>query len=260
MKLVSQAHFDVAQKEFVENFRNSVNSISSQTDIILGAKDIHSRHIVATDAYARLVALTRGSDVADRLDSDMPCEGTAKFADCYVREDQELLHQTDYDHKKSILNIHEYAHGIDALLFQKSLLIHYPSASILGTIYTGYKIEISRFLTLVPNYILEFGAGCSIENASKPLSVGREKLTEYEREVCFLVAMNWDPAQILNFMNDHRPLSPERSRDSMYKCRARICEKLNCQPSNLREMLIAMGIHRQMPSSFFRRMIGSRDL
>ena len=150
MKRVSRENFDERQKAFIETFKGSVRTISSQTDVILGAKDIHSRHLVATDAYARLVGLARGADVADRLDRDKPCEGTAQFADCYVREDQELLHHSGIEWKKSVLNVHEYDHGIDALVFEKYLLKHNASRSILRTVYTARRIKVAELLFLVP--------------------------------------------------------------------------------------------------------------
>ncbi|KVD87327.1 hypothetical protein WS62_18085 [Burkholderia sp. ABCPW 14] len=190
----------------------------------------------------------------------MPCEGTAQFADCYVQEDQELLREQDIRQKKSILNIHEYTHGIDALIFEKYLVKHVASESVLGIIYSAHRVEISAFMALIPNYVHEFGVGCSIENASRTIAVGGTTLTNYEHEVCFLLAMNWDFKQIADFMNKHRPISRTRSSDAIYKCRNRICEKLACHPVHLREMLVGMGIHQKMPTSFFQRVIGSRLL
>jgi hypothetical protein len=165
MKLVAPENFNFEQQMFVDSVQNAISMILSQTDLVFGIKDIHSRHIAATDAYGRLVGLVRGSDVAGRLDRDMPCDGTAQFADCYVREDQELLHQIGPSQTKSILNIHEYSHGIDALIFEKYLLKHNASKSVLGIIYTARKLEVSRFISLIPNYIVEFGMSCSIDNA-----------------------------------------------------------------------------------------------
>jgi len=106
VKLVSPKHFSIEQKNFVQSVEYSVNVISSQTDIVFGFKDIHSRHISATRTYAKLVGLVDGNDVAGRLDCEMPCEGTAQFSDCYVREDQELLHQSDVNGKKSVGPMH----------------------------------------------------------------------------------------------------------------------------------------------------------
>ncbi|MCK4120527.1 helix-turn-helix transcriptional regulator [Ralstonia nicotianae] len=260
MKLVSPENFGVEQKNFVEKFKDSVKILSSQTDIVFGAKDVNSRHLIATDAYARLVGLSRGVDVVNRFDRDMPCEGTAQFADCYVEEDQELLRHADINQTKLFLNVHEYSNGIDAFVFEKILLKHIDSRSILGVIYSAHRIEISSFLNLVPNYIIEFGVGGSIGNASQSFTVGKERLTDYEHEVCFLLAMNWDFKQISHFMDKHRPISGKRSADTIYKCRNRICEKLDCHPSHFRDMLVAIGIHQKMPTSFFRRLIGSRPL
>lgn len=259
MKLVSPNDFSIEQKNFVKSVKDSVSAISFQTDIVLGFKDIHSRHIGATRTYAKLVGLADGADVTGRLDCEMPCEGTAQFSDCYVREDRELLYSSDFNQKKSTLNIHEYSHGLDALIFEKYLLKHHASQSILGIIYTAHKMEISKFLSLVPNYVLEFGTGRSIE-AATALIAGDVKLTDYEHEVCFLLVMNWDFKQIAQFMDKHRPSSRPRSRDAIYKCRNRVCERLECHPAHLRAILVDAGIHRNMPTSFFCRIIGSKLL
>ncbi|CAB3769234.1 helix-turn-helix transcriptional regulator [Paraburkholderia humisilvae] len=260
MKLVSQENFSSSQKRFIESVKDSVNFISSQTDLVLGIKDIRSRHVIATDAYARLVGLLHGTDVTDRLDRDMPCDGTVQFADCYVREDQELLHHPDFNRKKAVLNVHEYSHGIDALIFEKYLLKHHVSDSIVGIIYTASRIGISKFLSLAPDYIREFGIGCSIEGVSGSLDIESFNLTSYEHEVGFLLAMNWDCAQIAHFMNTHHPTPKPRSQDTIYKCRNRICAKLDCHPTRLRDMLVEMRVHQKMPTSFFRRLIGSTSL
>jgi len=262
-RLVAPEYFTAEQKILVENFKDAICLMSSQTDMIMGAKDVHSRHFISTDAYANIVALPKGTDVIDRLDRDMPCEGTAQFADCYVQEDIELLRSGDIDRKTSILNVHEYSDGIRARIFHKNIMKHHPSRSILGTIYSAHEIKIANFFSLIPNYVIEFGIGCSIENFDGELRIGSEKLTEYEHEVCFLLIMNWGFKQIACFMNKHRPTHRERVADTISKCRNRICEKL-CMPNdslpNLREMLISMGIHRKMPSSFFNRLVGSRPL
>jgi hypothetical protein len=259
-RLVLPENFTAEQNAFVESFKESVNLISVQTDLVFGAKDINSRHFLSTDAYANLVALPRGVDVTDRFDCDMPCEGTAQFADHYVQEDMELLSNGDINKKKSILNVHEYGVGTNALVFDKYLMKHHPSQSILGIIYAAHKIEISNFFTVMPNYVLEFGIGCSIESVTGTLDAGSVKLTEYEHEICFLMTMNWDSKQISCFMNKYRPTSSVRGPDTIYKCRNRICDKLNCNPSELRELLVGIGIHRKMPSSFFNRLIGSMPL
>ena len=101
----------------MSKFRESIFQLSGQTDMIVGAKDVNSRHLVASDAYARIVALARGADVIDRLDKEMPCEGTAQFADCYVQEDLALMRGGDPNAKASILNVHEYGDGLKARVF-----------------------------------------------------------------------------------------------------------------------------------------------
>ncbi|PRC94213.1 hypothetical protein [Solimicrobium silvestre] len=133
----------------------------------------------------------------------MPCEGTAQFADCFIEEDNALLNSGDIHQKKSTLNVHEYSGGIQALVFNKHILKHLPSQSILGTVYSAHEIEITNFFKLMPNYIEEFGIGCSIENVTGTLSVGDKLLTDYEHEVCFLIMMNWDFKQITMRIHCH---------------------------------------------------------
>jgi hypothetical protein len=129
--------------------------------------------------------------------------------------------------------------------------------------YHAYEINIENFFSLIPNYAMEFGAGCSIENVAGELSVGNLKLTEYEHEVCFLLIMNWNFGQIASFMNKHRPKPNARAADTIYKCRNRICEKLsisNCSSSHFRDVLIDAGLHKKMPELFFNRLIGPSSL
>ncbi|NHR03804.1 hypothetical protein HA052_01220 [Chromobacterium haemolyticum] len=262
-QLVSPERFSEEQSEFVAQFRQSVSQISDQTDMIVGAKDANSRHLASSDAYARIVALKRGDDVVDRLDKEMPCEGTAQFADCYVQEDLALMRTCDPARKVSILNVHEYGDGLKARVFSKHLLKHEATRSILGTIYYAHEIEIANFINLMPNYILEFGAGCSIEQVQGELKLLDVELTEYEQEVCFLMLLNWDFKQIADFMNKYRPKPKTRVADSIIKSKNYICEKLGLPTQRRAELcdaLIAAGMHRKMPTSLFSRLIGSKQL
>jgi hypothetical protein len=262
--LVAPEQFTVEQQCFVDSFKASIQLLSSHTDLIMGAKDIRSRHIISTDAYAKIVRLPCGNDVADRLDREMPCEGTAQFADAFVEEDRRLMHCANSEKKIAVLNVHEYADGLKARIFQKHILKHRRSRSILGTIYVGQDVEVTDFFNLIPNYVLEFGAGCSLEQIEGALRVGANTtLTEYEHEVCFLLIMNWSLRQIANFMNKYRPTSNQRSADTISKCSKRIGEKLGIADAGLhtlREHLISSGIHRKMPGAFFGRLIGSHAL
>lgn len=261
--LVTPENFTAAHKSLIDDFKKSVLLVSSQTGIIFGAKDVNSRHFTSTDATAHVVGLRRGVEVADRLDSELPCEGVARFADCFVREDKELMTSGNVDGTASSLNVLQWSDGIKARVIDKFVLKHHESKSILGTIYSSREIEIANFFTLIPNYFLEFGTGCSMERVRGDVPVGNTKLTEYEQEICFLLILNWSYKQISDFLNKYRPQPTERTADTIYKCRNRICEKLGmagCSSSRLRDMLIGMGMHRKMPHSFFDRLVGSRRL
>lgn len=261
-ELVPPEDFTDAHRSFIDAFRRSIDVLSSQTDVIVGAKDIHSRHVIATDAYARLVGLVKGADVTGRLDCEMPCEGTARFADCHIREDRELLCHRDADSTKSILKVYEYSDGLKALVFDKFVMKHHASRSILGIIYHAHEVDVAHLFALLPNYSLEFGSD-TLERAHLDEIVGCANLTEYEYEVGFLIAMNWSVGQISRFMNRYRPTANPRVADTIYKCKDRICEKLgidDCRVPVLREKLLQFGIHRKMPRSFFKRILGSRQL
>lgn len=53
--------FTDEHKSFLAGFRQSMEMLSSSSNMMLGAKDIRSRHLAATDAYARIVALERAA-------------------------------------------------------------------------------------------------------------------------------------------------------------------------------------------------------
>lgn len=260
---VSPAEFTPEHTIFFNRFKASLLHISEQMDdVILGVKDIHSRHLIGTDATARVLALKHGMELAGRLDCEMPCEGTAQFADSFVAEDRALLAASDIDKAIKILRIYHFADGLSARIFTKSLLKHRSSQSVLGVVYHAYTICIDDFLGIVPNYIMEFGVACSIEPRIISPGDGLSKLTEYEHEICFLLLLNWDFGDIADFMNTFRPRPGKSPRvaDSIIKSKNRICEKMGLPTvrlAGLRDTLIAAGMQKKMPRSFFRRLIGS---
>ena len=161
------------------------------------------------------------------------------------------------------MNVHHYGDGIKARVFDKFMLKHHKSCSVLGLIYSAYEIKIENFISIVPNYMAEFGVGCSIEKVNDRICVGDVPLTEYEHEVCFLFVLGLDTKQMADFMNKNRPTKIHRVANTIEKCKNRICDKLgmdNNRLSNIRELLIHLGMHQKMPISFFRKMIGSRSL
>ncbi|PHV11917.1 hypothetical protein [Chitinimonas sp. BJB300] len=261
-KLVQPLEFTDSHHDHLEKLKESISLLSEQTKLIFGAKDIHSRHISSTDSYANLVGLRFGSDVGGRLDEEMPCEGTAEFADSFVREDQALLQLKDISQRSSILNVHNYTDGLKALVFDKYIFKHVPSRSILGVIYSAYEIDLKNFFTVIPNYVMEFGGG-SIEAANGGVFMDNIHFSEYEHEICFLLVMGWESNQIADFLNKYRPKEPKRTADTIYKSKNRLCEKLNLPSGDvkkLKEKLISIGMHRRMPQAFFSRMVGSSPI
>jgi hypothetical protein len=257
--LVSPEDFTEEHKIFLESVKDSFRNGSYPPGFISGIKDIHSKHVISTDYLAKLVGLSYGEEVEDRFDHDMPCKA-AELAQDFVNEDRELLSHKDGDRKSSLLNINQYSTGIQALLTEKYPITHKPSQSILGITFLSNQVDLSHFFTLMPNYIFEFGIHGNIQNVSETLTIDKTHLTEYEHEVAFLMVMSWHAKQIAHFMNKHRPSASPRTMDTIYKCRDRISHKFYCDPKNIREKLIAIDLHRKIPSSFFNRLLGNRAM
>jgi hypothetical protein len=257
--LVSPENFTEKHETFLESVKGSFRSGLYPPGFVSGIKDINSRHVITTDYFGMLVGLSCGEDIAGHLDRDLPAK-VSELAQDFVDEDQELLSHRDIDRKSSLLNINQYSTGIKALLTEKYPLIHKPSQSILGIIFLSNQVDLSHFFTLMPNYILDFGIHGNIQNVSETLIIGKTHLTEYEHEVAFLRVMNWHPKQITHFMNQYRPSASPRTMDAIYKCLDIISHKFYCDPKNIREKLIEIGLHRKIPSSFFDRLIGNRVL
>jgi hypothetical protein len=154
-----------------------------------------------------------------------------------------------------MLNIHEYATGVASFRSDKYPLVHEPSQSILGNTFVMCAADLSYFFTLLPHYLREFGVNGNIESVNDSSDMNGISLTEYEHEVAFLMTMNWSYKQIAQFMDKYRPRTLPRTPDTIYKCRDRVRDKLDCEPWELRDKLIEMGLHRKMPRSFFDRLI-----
>jgi hypothetical protein len=253
--LVSPEDFTQEHKKFVESVQDP--SFREKFSVFMPehwfcAKDINSRYIIAGDYAARLCGLSRGEDCIDIFDQDLPCK-VAEFAQDFVDEDRAVLGYQDENRTSSMVVIHEYASGLESFFSRKRALKHGPSKSILGVVSIAYKVDLSYFFNLLPNYFRNFGANCNIESADSTLEIDGISLTEYEHEVVFLMIAGWSYKHIAYFMNKYRP--PAKP-SAIYKCRDRICAKFDCEASELMEILIGRGFHRKMPSSFFHRFIG----
>jgi len=244
--LISPEAYTPEHHGFLDAVKESIGVLSAQTSLILGAKDIHSCHIISTDVHARLI--------------NERSEG--RYCSHEV-EDQALLGQPDINKKISVLSIPPYCRGSNALVFEIQLLKHHPSRSILGTIYNAREIEMSNFFSFIPNYVLEFGTNCRIENSHGAAAIANIRLSEYEHEVCYLLTMNWSCKQIAEFLNAYRPKTVPRGVDTIYKCRNRICDKLgrvDYSTAGLRDHLISLGMHKKMPQSFFKHILGAKSV
>lgn len=262
-KLLHPKDFTQEHTSFIAKFIDSTSLLSDQSGIIFGAKDIESRHIISTDSYAKLVGLDYGKNVSGRFDKEMPCCGTVEYADIYVKEDQNLLYTLNPENNIQILNVHNYSNGLGAVIFNKNILYHQNTNSILGTVYSGFRIELKNVMNIIPNYIIRFGITGSIQALDNNAKVDNIILTDYEQEICFLLLLNWNCGQIANFMNEFRPKDKYRTTDTILKKKNQICEKFSL-PTNsiqkLQEFLISVGFQNSMPRSFYNRIIGSQVL
>ncbi len=88
MKLVKPQDYSTKQIQFIEEFESALAVLSKTSNILIGAKDIYSRHIIATDACARMIGFSSGRKVKGKLDAEMPLLATANYAAKYTQEDQ----------------------------------------------------------------------------------------------------------------------------------------------------------------------------
>lgn len=263
-KLVLPTAFTKDQTDYIEKFKSMIRVLSETTDALMGAKDIESRHIISTTSHAKIVGLDKCGDVNGRLDAEMPCEGTAQYAEQFVQVDKSLLASQDVKKGVVILNIHNYGDGTKARIFKKHLLKHDESKSILGTIYSGQDIELSDVINVMPSYITRFGSTGSIDAISNDSKIcGEITLTEYEQEICFLLLLNWNFRQIADFMNYFHKSEKERTIDTIIKKKNYICQKLGLNSlllSDLQDFLVSIGFQNKIPLTFLRFIVGNKVL
>ncbi len=238
-------------------------TLSTHTRCIAGAKDRHSRHVASTDAYAALVGLRKGGDVCGRLDCDMPCEGTARFAETFVAEDLEVIARATAEASTATLktvNIHRYDTGPAAWMFEKRALFDGRHANAIGTIYTAHQIDPNPLLPLLLGGTEQRLIAGSLRFAEGGLSLGAARLTAHEHEIAYLLGLGWTARNIKRLLDHIRPGSTPRGIDSIYKCRARICTKLDAADLGakaFREMIVATGIGASFPASLIEARVGS---
>lgn len=117
-----------------------------------GIKEVHSRHLMTTDAFANLEALECGADIAGLLDREVPNEATACFADQFVQEDLGLLESGDPFKTLSVLNVHYYRDELPAKVFYKKAIRHDASKSLLGIHYRACDIDLGN---LIGSWVLQ---------------------------------------------------------------------------------------------------------
>lgn len=253
--LVEPEHFTDAHQRFIEQFSRTIELVSSCSDAIVDAKDVQSRHLTASDGYAHIVGLSFGKEVMGRMDTDMPCEDFARFEQSYLRQDRRLLLRTHMAAVQTVLSIHRYATGTRALVFDKCLLKHHPSKSVLGIVYNAYEIGAERFALLFPDYWKEFGFGCSIERMDHPVVDGLGRLSTLEHEVAFLLALGFDTESIGHALPRLRP-GPGSDVDAALFSIADKAAAAGVPMASLRHCLIEAFVHERMLKSFFAKVVG----
>lgn len=257
-KLIAPQHFTDEHCNYIKNFKESIIALSGGTEMMIGAKDINSRHIISTDSFAKIVGLKNGNDVTGRLDREMLCEGTVEYASCYVKEDLELINSFDVNKTMSTLNIHYYSDGFRARIFKKYILHHQRSQSILGVIYSGHNALLKDTFKIIPSYAARFDINCSIESINSQILVAGVRLTDYEQEICFLILLGWGFRQIANFMNHIRPTAKKRTINHIVKKKNELCQKFNLSSNrteDLQEFLVSINFHNKIPAIFFNQII-----
>lgn len=257
LKVLIPEDFTASDKQHMTNLETSIHLLSSCSDIVMAIKDVYSTYIASSDEYAKLIGLSKKEDVKGKTDFNMPCIGTRDFAHKFVQEDKDLI-RTKSQSSLTTLNIHHYAEGLKALVFNKKLIINYETNSILGVFLSAYYVDLESFLRLIPNFHL------TTKNASKKSFKSEKiqtiKLNEYEQELCYLLLMNWELKQIATFMNEVRPIKTIRTADTIRKKRNYICKKLNLAKENydgLINYLIEIDFQKQIPQAFLLRTMGS---
>lgn len=255
-RLVEPQYFVDVHQSFVEQFARAVALVSTSSGAIVAAKDIQSRHFTASDLYGVLHGLSCGMDAQGLMDSEMPCEDVARFAECYVRSDRRLLDcGAHIGAMQTVLNIHQYATGSRALVFDKFLLKHHPTRSILGIVLAAYETSIDRFTACFPGYWTEFGFGCTIERVARPTVDGLGKLSQVEHEVAFLLAVGLDTETLARVLPRLRP-GPGADVDAALFGLAEKAARAGVPMGGLRDCLIEAHVHQRMPKSFFARVDG----
>lgn len=249
--------FTPEQRIFMDKAVDSIIHLSESTSVIAGIKDVHSRHLISTDAYANLVAFECGADVAGHLDREMPNEGTACFADKFVQEDLALLECSDPYKTISVLNVHYYGGDeLEAKVFFKKAIRHDASKALLGVHYSARDVDMGNLIWLLQDYQKMFGPGCSIQQTMGDIAITHGQLTAYEQKVCFFLLLNWNAKHIQDYLDKIESPDLQNIQHTIGK----ISEKLglsSARISVLRDKLISMDMQTRMPQTLFQNLIGS---
>lgn len=250
------------QQAYVARFKRAVALISEQTPLALGVKDTESRHITGTDAHGRLVGLRRGPDAEGRLDADMPCEGTARFATSFMAEDRAVMAGVKGASMR-ILNVHEFSTGFGAVITHKSQLRDPETGRVLGAIFCCHEVDLAPLLAYLPRNGNDAALGCSARIVEGEQRFGSIALNEQEHEICFLLAAGWNGGEIAALLDRTHPGPRRRDAAGIDRLRGRLCDRLGIPGLDLRafrEMLISAGQGSRMPASLVRHLIGSSPI
>lgn len=261
-KIVTPEKYSIEHHDFIDEVKDKIRILSTQTQIMLILKDADSRIITGSDVSARTFGLKSGREFDGKFFADLPCKAVAAYEEQIKQHDRQVINSKDINKKLQVLNVYQYYDGLKARLTTQNVFYHKNTQSILGVLNTANTVQLKDFINIIPSYILQFGALGSIEAISgttEPLTNG-VGLTEYEQEVCFLLLLNWSFTQIAEFMNRFRPNQVPRNANTIIKKKDSLCNKFNLPShtvSSLCEYLFSIGFHQKMPLSFYSRITGS---
>lgn len=250
------SHLSVDDAKFINEKCSSLENFTSNSNIIIGIKDVNSIHVGCSPEYAKIIGVADHKDLKGKTDHEIPCTGVAEFANQYKSEDEMVVGQGGETVNIKTLNIHNYKDGFKARIFNKTPLINPYTQSVLGLMFTAHDAMLNNFLDILPNYYKMFGCLDSFKDRLNP-SI---ELNEYEQEICYLLVLKWDFAQITTFMDKFRPLDKPRTVDAIRKKKNYICNKLklpNEYTSTLIEYLISKDFQHSIPKLFLDRLLGS---
>lgn len=250
------------REAYLAEFADAVELMSSQTSLVLAVKDAASRHVAATDAYARRVGLRRGGEVVGLLDRELPCRGVARFADDFVAQDARVMADTRGATLR-VLNVLACGDVPVAMLCSKSQLRDPATGTALGIVCCCHEIELAPLLARLAG---QSGEGGMVWSGSRVVEgeqrVGSVVLDVEDYELCYLLATGSDEDGVAALLDRIRPGVEPRDAADIGQAWERLCRRFGLPPdrAGLREALVGVGVAGRVPATLVRQLIGSSPI